>query len=343
MPALLAYTDDALLASHSGYHVIANYLPDCEKVVTPRREPVSWGGRFKSKVLRRLAFSRWCVGGSFEMEAQISARIAAGYVGCVHYLWCDRDMAFLDRRINPSSHPLIGTFHQCADILPDVIRRVSSLRKFAAIIIMSETQRRWFEERGVSASRIHRMLHGVDVDYFHPGASPNDEEFRVLAVGGTRRNFDLLRSVAASLKDEPGIKFEVVGPTDRKAMFGGMNNLVYHDRLSDADLLSKYQSASCLLHLIEDSTANNVVNEAMACGAAVISERHGGVPEYVSDECALLCSPGSGDEVVKAIKKLAGDAGRLTEMREAAREHALTLDWRHSAAQLEQLYAGLSA
>lgn len=343
MPALLAYTDDALLASHSGYHVIANYLPDCEKVVTPRREPVSWAGRLKSKVLRRLAFSSWCAGGSFEMETQISARIAGGYEGCVHYLWCDRDMAFLDRRLNPSSHPLIGTFHQCADILPEVIRRADSLPRFAAIVIMSETQRRWFVEHGVEVNRIHRMLHGVDVDYFRPEASPNDEGFRVLAVGGTRRNFGLLRSVADSLKDEPGIKFDVVGPADRKDMFGGLPNLTYHDRLSDAALLTKYQEASCLLHLIEDSTANNVVNEAMACGAAIISERHGGVPEYVTDDCALLCSPGRGDEVVKAIKRLAGDAGRLTEMRKAAREHALTLDWRHSAAQFEQLYAGLSS
>lgn len=343
MPALLAYTDDALLARHSGYHVIANYLPECEKVVTPRREPSSLFGRIRSKVLRRLSFSRWCAGGSFEMEAQINARIEAGYAGCVHYLWCDRDMAFLDRRINPSSHPLIGTFHQCADILPEVIRRVSSLWKFAAIIIMSETQRRWFEEHGVEADRIHRILHGVDVDYFRPAEQVKDDGFRVLAVGGTRRNFGLLQSVAATLQQERAIQFEVVGPTDRKAMFGGMNNLVYHDRLSDADLLSKYQSASCLLHLIEDSTANNVVNEALACGAAVVSECHGGVPEYVTEDCAVLCSPGDGDEVVNAIKRLARDDRRLSEMRLAAREHAMTLDWRHSAIQLEQLYSGLSS
>lgn len=343
MPALLAYTDDALLARHSGYHVIANYLPHCEKVVTPRREASSLVGRLQSKVLRRLSFSRWCAGGSFEMEAQIKARIAAGYVGCVHYLWCDRDMGFLDRRIDPTSHPLIGTFHQCADILPEVIRRVSSLRKFAAIIIMSETQRRWFQERGVEADRIHRILHGVDVDYFRPVEQVKDDVFRVLAVGGTRRNFDMLHSVAAALQREKAIQFEVVGPTDRKAMFGGMSNLFYHDRLSDADLLAKYQSASCLLHLIEDSTANNVVNEALACGAAVVSERHGGVPEYVTEACAVLCNAGNGDEVVNAIKLLARDDRRLSEMRLAARAHAMTLDWRHSAIQLEQLYSGLSS
>ena len=339
MPALLAYTHDAHLATRSGYHVIAAYLPQCPQTVAPRLDPVSPIARLRTRVRRRFAFSRWCMGGSFEVEDEIRARIQAGYAGPVHFLWCDRDLGSLDRELDPATHPLIGTFHQCVGVLPEAIRRVASLPRFAAIIIMSETQRAWFASQGVKPDRVHRLLHGVDVDYFMPAIERTGERFTVLAVGGTQRNFSLLREVAASL---PDVAFEIVGPSDKRAIFEGMTNLEFHHRLTDEQLLSRYQQASCLLHLITDSTANNVINEALACGTPVISERHGGVPEYVTPECAILCPHQSGAAVVDAIKALAASRMRQDEMRLAARAHALTLDWRLIAAQTEELYQSLS-
>lgn len=340
--ALLAYTDDAQLASRSGYHVIAGYLPDCPRTVTPRREPSDFLGRLRAKVLRQFAFSRWCSGGSFDMENQLQAQIAAGYTGPVHYLWCDRDLAFLDRRLHADTHPLIGTVHQCADILPQAIRRMSSLSHFAAIIIMSETQRSWLISHCVQPSRIHRILHGVDVDYYQPLEAKSSDAFTALAVGGTRRNFALLKEVANSLRNHSRIRIEIIGPSDKAPLFASMTNVRFQSRVSDAELLSKYQTASCLLHLIEDSTANNVVNEALACGTPVISERKGGVPEYVTSDCAILCPSGDGAAVVQALLDLADSRQRQQEMSHAARAHAVTLDWRNIAAQTRQLYHGLS-
>jgi len=342
MTPLLAWSQDDILANRSGYHVLADYLPSCPHVIAPRRDPASIMGRLRAKVLRRFAFSRWCVGGSFAMEAQITQRIDAGYVGPIHYLWCDRDLGFLDRQLNAAKNPLIGTFHQCADVLPQAIRRTSSLPKFAAIIIMSETQRAWFKAQGVKSERIHRILHGVDIEHFTPAADVPTDQCTVLAVGGTHRNFGLLCDVAKTLSNETMIRFEVVGPPNKKAMFTGLTNLVYHDRLTDAELLSKYQQATCLLHLIEDSTANNVINEALACGTPIISERHGGVPEYVTDDCAILCAPKNGASVVAAIKAFVGSRERQQSMRIAARAHALTFDWRIIAKQTEQLYQTLN-
>ncbi len=331
---LLAWSQDDLLAHRSGYHVLADYL-DAPKVVTRRCDPSSPFPLFFTRMARRLAASRWYSGGSWQMERQIVKHSRAGFDGPVHLLWCDRDLGFLDLFLQ---QPIIGTFHQCPDDLPHIIRRPSALKKLAAIILMSDSQRPYFLHHGVSPHRLHRIPHGVDVDHFTPLAFEPGEAFNVLAVGGTRRDFPLMQSVANSLRDNPRFHFDIVGPPDKQALFAGMSNVRYHQGIDDAALLDLYRRSSCLLHLPENATANNVVLEALACGLPVISQRIGGIPEYLTPECASVTAPGDGEAVVKALASLAESQTRQMEMREAARAHALKFDWRITARATAEIY-----
>lgn len=337
MKAILGYTQDDILAGRSGYHVIADYLQGVDCVVRPRRDPTAFWPLLRTRIQRRQSFSRWCVGGSFEMEQLLLMKANAQPTVPVHLLWCDRDLGFLDQKL---SSPLIGTFHQCGSELDQIITRPAALRRFAHIIIMSHTQRSWFVSQGVPADRVHRILHGVDVDYFHPAPKPQQDRFEVLAVGGTKRHFSLMADVARALLSQPEMHFTIIGPDDQTAPFHGLENVRYLTRISDAELLQQYQTASCLLHLVTDSTANNVINEALACGLPIVSQDHGGVPEYVTPDCALLSSmEQGGSAIVASLHRLAGSQQLQQEMSQAARVHALTLDWRFIAAETQQLYS----
>ena len=66
-----------------------------------------------------------------------------------------------------------------------------------------------------------------------------------------------------------------------------------------------------MLQTLENSTANNVVLEAMACGLPVVAERVGGISEYVSRENAILTEPNDVDTLVRAIRVLADSHGKL--------------------------------
>ena len=339
---LLAYTRDSILASRSGYHTLADYLPGTGQIVTPRGDPAHGWSLLKARVLRRFAFSRWYTAGSYTMERLVRQRLGQGNTSAVHLLWCDRDMGFLDRWMDCQRHPLIGTFHQCADELPRLIRRPSALRKFAAIIIMSESQRPYFQEQGVQADRIHCILHGVDTEYFTPADDCRESRFTVLSVGGTRRNFPLMREIAQKLQETSAIHFEVVGPGDRRAVFEGLSNVRYHSGISDEALLHHYRQAGCYLHLAEAATANNALLEGLSCGLPVITQRVGGVPEYVTTGCAKICPPNTSEPILTAIRALAGSPERQAAMGAAARAHALTLDWRHVARLTQSLYQSLN-
>lgn len=341
MTPLLAWSQDDILAHRSGYHVLADYI-DAPRVVTQRSDPSGGIARFITRVQRRFAFTRWFTGGSAKMEHEVRAQCRFGFTGPVHLLWCDRDLGTLHTFLRRRGQPLIGTFHQCADDLPQVIRQPSALREFAAIILMSETQRGYFVKHGVRPERLHRVLHGVDVDHFTPAALEAPAEFIVLSVGGTRRDFTQMRLVAEACADQSGMQFVFVGPEDKAHHFSGMQNVSYRTRVSDDALLARYRTAACFLHLPENATANNAMLEALACGAPVVSQRIGGVPEYLDESCARLSEPGDVSATVKALRDLAASRKQQSEMRHAARAQALTLDWRSIAAQTQQLYASLS-
>lgn len=338
---LLAWSQDEILAYRSGYPVLADYL-DCPRLVTRRRDPPGGMALLQTRVARRLTASRWCVGGSFELEKEIRRRVMAGFAGPVHFLWCDRDLAFLDLLSHFMRLPLIGTFHQCADDLPRVIRRPSALRQFAAMILMSETQRGYFLQQGVDPQRLHVVLHGVDVDHFHPAHREPPNDFDVLSVGGTRRHYAQMRAVMEACLPDRKIRFRVLGPEDRAQHFRDLSNVTYQSRVSDDELRHLYQSCAAFLHLPENATANNALLEAMACGAPVVSQRVGGVPEYVHEDAALLSPSGDTATTVQQLRCLAADRALQATMRHAARRQAITLDWRRVAEKTREIYRQLS-
>lgn len=336
-PPLLAWSQDDILARRSGYHVLADYL-DCPRLVTRRCDPPGGLALLQTRVTRRFSASRWCVGGSFGLEKEIRRRVMAGFSGPVHFLWCDRDLAFLDLLTHFIRLPLIGTFHQCTDELPHIIRRPSALRQFSAILLMSETQRGYFLRHGVSPRRLHVVPHGVDVDHFQPASLEPPQDFTVLSVGGTRRDYAQMRAVMQACAGDPDIRFIVLAPEDRAPHFSGLANVTHHARVSDEELLRLYQTCSAFLHLPENATANNAMLEALACGAPVVSQRVGGVPEYLNEDCALLAGPGEVAATVRQLRELAASRERQAAMRQAARGHALTRDWRIVARQTREIY-----
>ena len=331
-PHLLLSTIDANLSRRSGYHLLAEYLPEAERITAPRRDAagLKW---LAIGAARRFAFTSWYLAGCAEMEYAAWRRIRRGFDGIVHFLWCDRDLGFLDRALDPKRHRLVATVHNCADMLPAIIRNPRRLRDAAAIILMSETQRAFFRDAGIPDQRIHFIPHGVDTAFFSPPPPREAGEFIALSVGGYRRNFALLREICAAM---PSVKFEIVGPPAVAEKFRDLANVRFFSGLNDVELLAKYQGASCLLHLAEQATANNVVLEALACGLPVVTEPVGGIPEYVNDACALLGEPGD------SLRRLAESPALLARMSAAARLRAEELAWPKIAARTLDLYRSLA-
>jgi glycosyltransferase involved in cell wall biosynthesis len=76
----------------------------------------------------------------------------------------------------------------------------------------------------------------------------------------------------------------------------------------------------------------------MACGLPIVAERVGGIGEYVTDECAILCAPKNINEIVDAVLTVAESKPLQQRMGAASRKRALDLDWQLSARALLEIY-----
>src|SRR5438067_3819332 len=326
-------------ASRSGYQLLADYLPEAEFLSAPRVEPTSAVPLFAARVARKFAFSRWYLGGCAALEWKALRRLRAGFEGVVHSLWAVHDLGYLDLVLNRKRQRLCGTFHNCDDTFQHTIRFPHRLRRFDAIILMSETQRPFFLRAGVVPEKIHVVLHGVDTNFFTPPENiPNEEEFVVLSVGGYRRNFPLLRAVCGQMRAVKNVRFEIVAPKSWRDMFAGLPNVRFFSGLDDEQLLEKYRASSCFLQTAENATANNSLLEAMSCGLPVVTERVGGIPEYVNGNSAVLTPANDANALANAIRGLAASHEIRAAMGRAARARAEELDWKNVATWMREIY-----
>jgi glycosyltransferase involved in cell wall biosynthesis len=340
-PIVLVSTVPSGFASRSGYPVLAEYLSKDAWITANRSDPNPFGPRLLARLARRVAFSRWYLGGSAVAEWNCLRFVRRHRRSLVHLLWADNDLGFLDYYLHLRGDILCGTFHHCSDTLASVIRFPRRLRRFAAVILMSETQRPFMLDAGVAPERIHVVHHGVDTGFFSPPRQPVTDPFTVLSVGGYRRNFAALREVCRSLADHPEIRFRIVGPASAKPVFDGLSAVTFESGLGDAELLEAYRSASCFCTMMENATANNALLEAMACGLPVVAERVGGIPEYVNGDCARLVATGDSQSVAGAILEIRKSRDLQLTMSQAARRRAEELDWTRVADRTRDVYESI--
>jgi glycosyltransferase involved in cell wall biosynthesis len=341
---LLVASNEASFGSHSGYSIVAKYISGCSTLFTTRNKSVYLHERVLNKLLRNFSISNWYQVSSAKLEWLIWKKIQKGNYKPIHFLWGERDLGYTDLFSDKNLQPLCSTFHACSDDLPSVIPLSSRkrLRNLAAVIIVSETQREFFEQCGVESHKIHFIPHGIDTDFFMPKTNGNPyQPFTVLSVGSYRRNFAYLREVFKQLKISKDIRIKVVSSSNNHNYFSDLENVEFISNVSDADLLGVYQSASCQIISVENATANNALLEGLACGLPVISEKVGGIPEYVNDECSVLTEVGDIKSTVRAIVELSKSSSEYSNMTKASRKRALELSWFNTAQKMEEVYLSL--
>lgn len=91
-------------------------------------------------------------------------------------------------------------------------------------------------------------------------------------------------------------------------------------------------------------TFPGVVFEALAFGKPVVGARRGGIPEMIhAGENGLLFEPDRPEELVAALRRLAGDTALRARMGQAARASARPfLDWDGWMAQYHAIYERLA-
>jgi glycosyltransferase involved in cell wall biosynthesis len=189
---------------------------------------------------------------------------------------------------------------------------------------------------------VHLVYHGLGADFARllDAASPRQARngmVEVLGVGRlvAKKGFDVLVEACAVL-DRRGVPFEarIVGQDDkhgdeirrRIAALGLEHRIVLAGPMSPAGLLAEYRRATALCapcRVLDNDRDGipNVLVEAMAAGAPVITTAVSGIPELVEDGANGLTVPVDDPEALaNALVRLHRDPGFAERLTRAAHD-----------------------
>jgi glycosyltransferase involved in cell wall biosynthesis len=220
--------------------------------------------------------------------------------------------------------------------LASAAERAAALRRLAGIVCVSD-----FVRRGVVdglppalAARVHAIPNGLPLDALPPPAA--DRERLILFVGRLtpEKGADaFVAACARALPALPGWRAEIIGARwygdgrespyvadlRRDAAAAGIAMPGFRDNA--ATLSRMAQAAIVVVPSRWPEPLGRVAQEALACGAAVVSSGRGGLPE-ATGEAALTADPDSPDALAGAILRLARDHALRAELAERGQRHA---------------------
>lgn len=261
-----------------------------------------------------------------------------------HFLWGEFALPKWPALYRRRGITLVGTFHSSARRQAEVLGRVPSFDGFDRISLVSRTQVPYFVERGYPEDRLEVILLGVECAHFRPGAyEPRaDGPLRALLVGFTERDHAFMADVLRKLP--PGVlHLDVRTAADQALAYRDAPHHRLLPFLPDEELLRRYQEADLVVMPMLDCTANDALLEIMACGTPVLTNRVGGIPEYVSPDCNWVTEGKQVDEWVDLLQHLSRHRELLWHRRPAVRAWAETFDWTRIAPRYLDFYARAAA
>lgn len=342
---------------HSGYDPLSEHMRSASRFRT------TWTDfSFFQRVLltlphqtlrfgKSLLLGRWAGAKGIVVEAGQRLAWARTPPDAIHLLAVDEMLGALAsmRRLFPSVL-MLGTIHLPPSIWRSHPRHEwESLRHLNVLVALSSEQKEFFA-RELPGLRTIFVPHGIDTEFFRPSPSGPAAAPRVVFAGTMLRDFEALaRCVATVIAADCSICFDLVIPTESRSpeitalAEGAPRRVVLHNRIPAEALRDLYQRAQVALVPLRDCAANNAILEGLACGLPLIVSDVGGTRDYVSEDCAVLISPGESHLFAERLLDLVPDATRRTRMGHRARERAETFSWERVVRGMQEVYSRLYA
>lgn len=319
-------------AVHSGYDQLAVHL-NLPLTTFPREYP--------SVCTMSLPYiNEWYTLGAAAQEAHAANEfrtIADKHI--VHFIYAEQSYRIAADLCGNTSIRWVASFHQPPSVLSRVGIDRNTVQALSAVILMGRTQEEFFEQLG--ARHIHVIHHGIDCYNYRP-ANRQRNRFTILTVGHWLRDFDTYFAVAeAALDAHLPLQFRLIAKSGLSRKRIPLNCTVAAD-ISDRQLLSEYLTSACFYLPLLDSTANNALLEALACGLPAVVSDVGCMKEYVGDtHAAILCCQDT-EQQLSALLSISCMGSDYFERSAAAREIASRYDWRKIAREYASVYAAIS-
>jgi len=247
----------------------------------------------------------------------------------VHVLYGDWALDTLLRRKELLTSDVVATFHLPADSVANRFEHAQKglLERLGGAILLSssdlETYSAW-----LGPEKVMYIPHGIDTEVFRPAEFIPSRTARFVFIGMMLRDFEVAHRVIDQCRqDGINAEFWVVIPQAGTHYFTGCTNARIVSNFSETELINLYQSSDALFLPLIQSSANNAILEALACGLPVVSTRIGGVPDYVDETCGWLLPPADFESAYECVRSIVLNRESAWQKRDAARFKSESFAW----------------
>lgn len=240
-----------------------------------------------------------------------------------HILYLGDHLHYLDRWRHVPRR-IIGTIHQPPSQWG--LKERTALSRLSSAIVLYRRDLSFFEDL-VGEGRVQFIPHGADTEFFVPDREKVQPR-RLLFVGHHLRNMEMLRRVVGRLdRQHSHLRFDLLLPKrfrthDALQQLPDEADIHWHQRLSDEELRTLYQSSYLLLLPMNDSGANTAVVEALSCGLPIVTCDVGGIRDYGGGNLFPLVENNDDEAMIGLVEQYLDDPEWREEVAGACRTFA---------------------
>jgi len=266
-----------------------------------------------------------------------------------------RPWVFEVRDLWPASIKAVGVSNSR---LIDVLEKLELFlyHKADRIISLTRSFKQDLTQRGIPAGKNDVITNSVDTAQFNDeriafdardklGISKGDFLVGYVGTTGLAQGLTTLLDAAAITRDDPDLKYVIIGEGAERASLEsearrrGLGNLLFRDFVPHDEMPAYLASMDAsLVHLRPDPLFRTVIPskifEAMAMGVPILLGVEGESAEIIDETGSGLCfQPGSPEELVAAVRRLASDPSLREEISRKGRAAAYSVYGRRAMAE----------
>jgi glycosyltransferase involved in cell wall biosynthesis len=322
MSALLARDTIPWFGNHTGYEQLPGYLARHLKCSIVGRRP-GMAPRYIGSVIDTL-LRRPRAGSVTTSDIELLFKRGTLRPAVTHILYGDQRL----RLLNPwrkAPRDIVATLHLPQSTWNNDAR--ARLNRLSSAIVLYQRDIDFFQG-AVGRGRVRFIRHGVDTDFFSPGARNFNKPRRILYNGIYLRNLPMLgRVIMRLMQTRREMVFDFLVPKHARSEvalrpFIGHPAVTWHAELNDEALRDLYRQAYLLLLPMDESGANTAVVEALSSGLPIVTTDVGGIRDYGGGSVFPVLANNDDDGMVAAVIRYLDDSSLRDDVGRRGRQFA---------------------